>query len=59
MVNDLLTLPLLKSMLLWIREQARLDLICATRWYASQESGSGREFLAEAEGSADGDLSSW
>jgi len=59
MVNDLLTLPLSTSMLLRIREEALLDLISATRWYASQESGSGREFFAEAEGSADGDLSSW
>jgi hypothetical protein len=34
-------------MLLRIREEARHDLIDATRWYESQQSGFGRQFLAE------------
>jgi len=34
-------------MTLQIREEARLDLEAAARWYASQAPGLGRQFLSE------------
>jgi hypothetical protein len=35
------------TMLLRIRQEASLDLLEAARWYESQQSGIGRDFLAE------------